>query len=188
MDGFAVRLVKKQLDNRIFGQYKLAQVVICGQKGQKVGILNKPYFRGRSVQRLDAKGRLRIPTKFREVLQNHYSDALIIAQLGDCLVAYPPERWDEIEAKALRLSEVQPEHRSFLRRVISSAEECEFDSQGRVLIPPLLREDARLDQEVVLAGVLTKFEIWDKATWDLQAERDRENDHKIMETIAGTGL
>ncbi len=153
-----------------------------------MGILDKPYFRGRSINRLDSKGRLRIPTKFREVLQNHYSDALILALLGECLVAYPPERWDEIEAKALRLSEVKPEHRAFLRRFISSAEECEFDSQGRILIPPMLREDARLDQEVVLAGVLTNFEIWDKATWDVQAERDREDYPKIMEAIAGAGL
>jgi len=153
-----------------------------------VGILNKPYFRGRSVHRLDVKGRLRIPAKFREVLQNHYTDALIVAQLGDCLVAYPPERWDEIESKALSLSEVQPEHRAFLRRFVSSAEECEFDNQGRILIPPLLREDAGLDQEVVLAGVLTNFEIWDKSVWDVQAERDKQNYQKIMETIAGTGL
>lgn len=153
-----------------------------------MGILNKPYFRGRSVHRLDSKGRLRIPTKFREVLQNHYTDALIVAQLGESLVAYPPERWDEIESKALSLSEVQPEHRSFLRRFVSSAEECEFDNQGRILIPPMLRDEAHMDQEVVLAGVLTKFEIWDKATWDVQAERDKQNHDKIMEAIAGTGL
>ncbi|MFZ2446773.1 MAG: division/cell wall cluster transcriptional repressor MraZ [Syntrophobacteraceae bacterium] len=154
-----------------------------------MGILNKPNFRGRSIHRLDAKGRLRIPTKFREVLQNHYTDALIIAQFGEeYLAAYPPEKWDEIESKAMRLSEVQPEHRSFLRRFVSSAEECEFDNQGRILIPPMLRDEVGLDQEVVLAGVLSNFEIWDKATWDVQAERDKQNHHKIMETIAGAGL
>ncbi len=154
-----------------------------------MGILNKPYFRGRSVHRLDAKGRLRIPTKFREVLQKNYTDALIIAQLGECLVAYPPERWEEeIESKALNLSEVLPEHRSFLRRFISSAEECEFDNQGRILIPPMLREDARLGQEVVLAGLLKKFEIWDRATWGSQADLDRQNSQKILESIAGAGL
>lgn len=104
------------------------------------------------------------------------------------MVAYPPEGWDAVESKALRLSEVQPEHRSFLRRFISSAEECEFDNQGRILIPPMLREEARVGQEVMLAGVLTKIEIWDKATWDIQAERDRQNDPKIMETIASAGF
>ncbi len=153
-----------------------------------MGILESPSFRGRSVARLDAKGRLRIPTKFREILQKHYTDALVIAQYGDCLVAYPPEKWDELEAKALTLSEVHPEHRSFLRRVVSAAEVCEFDNQGRILIPPLLREEARLDQEVILAGVLSSFEIWDKATWAVQAEKDKQNHQKIMETIANSGL
>jgi len=163
-------------------------VGICGQKGQKVGSVSKSRFRGRSVAKLDAKGRLRIPTKFREVLQKQYTDALIVSQYGECLVAYPPEQWDEIEAKALHLSQVHPEHRSFLRRFISGAEECEFDNQGRILIPPLLREDAHLDQELVLVGMLTNFEIWDKNTYDLQVERDRQNEQKVMETIAITGL
>jgi MraZ protein len=152
-----------------------------------VDILNKPFFRGRSVLRLDTKGRLRIPTKFRDVLQNHYTDALVLAQLGGFLVAYPLKKWDEIESKASGLSQVNPEHRAFLR-FISSAELCEFDNQGRILIPPLLREGTGIEQEVVLAGVLTNFEIWDKAAWDKQAEQDMQNYPKIMETIAGTGL
>jgi MraZ protein len=153
-----------------------------------VGSTHKPRFRGRSVARLDAKGRLRIPTKFREVLQEHFTDALVVSQYGECLVAYPPEQWDELEAKALHLSQVHPEHRSFLRRFISGAEDCEFDNQGRVLIPPLLREDAHLNQEVVLVGMLSNFEIWDRSTYDLQVERDRQNEQKVMETIAITGL
>ncbi len=152
-----------------------------------MGNSSKPIFRGRSTARLDAKGRLRIPTKFREILQNHYTDALILAQYGDSLVAYPPEKWDELEAKALKLSEVHPEHRAF-RRFVASAEECGFDNQGRILIPPVLREDARLDQELMISGMLTHFEIWDKATWDVQFEHDRQNLPKIMETIASAGL
>jgi MraZ protein len=91
----------------------------CGKKGRKVGILDSPNFRGRSAARLDAKGRLRIPAKFREVLQKHYTDALFISQYGECLVAYPPEKWDEMEAKALNLSQIHPDHRSFVRHVIS---------------------------------------------------------------------
>jgi len=153
-----------------------------------VGILNSPNFRGRSAARLDAKGRLRIPAKFREVLQNNYTDALIISQYGECLVAYPPEKWDEMEAKTLELSQVRHEHRSFVRLFISGAEICEFDNQGRILIPPLLREDAHLDQEVIIVGMLANFEIWNKATYDLQVIRDKQNEHKIMENIANSGL
>ena len=163
-------------------------MVNCGQKGREVGILDSPNFRGRSAARLDAKGRLRIPAKFRQVLQNHYTDALIISQYGECLVAYPPEKWDEMEAKALHLSQVHPEHRSFVRRFISGAEKCEFDNQGRILIPPLLREDAHLDQELIIVGMLANFEIWNKATYDLQVMRDKQNEQKIMETIAGSGF
>jgi len=154
-----------------------------------VGILNKPSFRGRSVQRLDSKGRLRIPTKFREVLQKHFTDALILAQFGEYIAAYPPKTWEEmIESKAANLSEVLPEHRSFLRSYVASAEECEFDKQGRILIPPVLRDQVGLGQDLMLAGVLTNFEIWDKAAWDKQAERDKRDHQKIMESIAAAGL
>ena len=119
------------------------QVVNYGQKGLKVGILDTPGFRGRSAARLDAKGRLRVPTKFREVLQSHYTDALIVSQYAGCLVAYPPEKWDDIEAKALNLSQFNPEHRSFLR-LISGAEKCEFDNQGDPLrTGPQRTEDTR---------------------------------------------
>jgi len=149
--------------------------------------LNKSFFRGRSLHRLDTKGRLRIPTKFREVLQNHYTDALVLVQLGSSLVAYPPEKWNEIESQASGLSQVNTEHRAFLR-FISGAELCEFDNQGRILIPPMLRKEAGIGEEVMLAGVLTNFEIWDKEAWDKQAGLDKENFPKIMETIAGTGL
>ena len=133
-------------------------------------MLERPYFRGRSVHRLDAKGRLRIPTKFREVLQNHFKDALIITIMDKCLVAYPPEAWEEIEAKVQDFSLIQPDQRAFMRHFISSAEECEFDDQGRILLPSFLRKKAGLEQEVLLAGMLKSFEIWDKKAWEKHIE------------------
>ncbi len=134
------------------------------------------------------KGGSEYPQNSGKSFKNIILTLSFVSQYGECLVAYPPEQWDEIEAKALHLSQVHPEHRSFLRRFISGAEDCEFDNQGRVLIPPLLREDAHLNQEVVLVGMLSNFEIWDKSTYDLQVERDRQNEQKVMETIAITGL
>ena len=160
----------------------------CGNKGLKVGILEKPYFRGRSVHRLDAKGRLRIPNKFREVLQNHFKDALIITVMDKCLVAYPPEAWEEIEAKVQDFSQVQPHQRDFMRHFVSSAEECEFDNQGRILIPPVLREAAGLEQEVLLAGMLKSFEIWSKTAWEQHSEWCRQNFQELVEKITITGL
>lgn len=153
-----------------------------------MGILNSPYFRGQSVHRLDAKGRLRIPAKFREVLQAHYSDALVVTTMDECLVAYPPEIWEKIESKVLEFSQVQPQQRAFMRYFVSSAEECEFDNQGRILIPPLLRERADLDHEVLLAGVLTSFEIWNRANWEKHIGWSKAQYQQIMESIANTGL
>lgn len=163
-------------------------MVKYGSKGQKVGISGKPYFRGQSIHRLDTKGRLRIPTKFRETLQNHYTDALIITMMEECLVAYPPEAWEKIEAKVQELSQVQPQHRSFMRYFVSSAVDCEFDNQGRILIPPMLRDRAGLGQELVLAGMLTSFEIWDKAAWDQHMGWSKDHFQQIAIDIAGVGL
>jgi MraZ protein len=154
-----------------------------------MGNLKKPYFRGRSANRIDDKGRLRVPKKYREVLQKNYSDSLVVTTMNECLVAYPPEKWEDIEEKALDLSQVKPEHRQFMRQFISSAEECEFDKQGRILIPPLLRESAGLKQgEVLLAGMLTNFEIWDMEAWKENMERGTQNYHAIAEEISNMGL
>jgi MraZ protein len=157
--------------------------------GAKVGILGKPYFRGQTASKLDAKGRLRVPTKFRDVLQQHYTDALIISILGDCLVAYPPEVWEEkIESKVEKFSPVDPQQRAFMRFFVSSAEECEFDNQGRILIPPLLRERTGIGQDVVLAGLLDMFEIWDRNAWETQLKWDPDQNQRIMEKMASVGL
>ncbi len=153
-----------------------------------MGILQRPYFRGQSLNRIDAKGRLRIPTKFREVLQNHFKDALVVTMMHRSLVAYPPETWEEIESKVQDFSLIQPYQRAFMQHFISSAEVCEFDDQGRILIPPVLRKKAGLEQEVLLAGVLRGFEIWDKAAWEKQQEWNDEHYQEIVEKVSITGL
>jgi MraZ protein len=150
--------------------------------------MDSPKFRGRTAAKLDAKGRLRIPAKFREVLQKHYTDALIVSKIEECLVAYPPENWSEMEAKADKLSQFDSAHRSFVRHFISGAEICEFDTQGRILVPPMLREEAHLNQDVILVGTLSTIEIWDKDAYDLQVVRDKENAPKTMASIANSGL
>lgn len=154
-----------------------------------MGDSDKPRFRGHTIHRLDAKGRLRIPTKFRDILHNHYTDVLVITQMGECLVAYPSEIWDKIETKALELSQVQQEHRDFMRYFVSTAEECGLDNQGRVLISPLFREKAGLDQDILLVGMLTNFEIWNKSRWDKRMDWTPERHQKVMEvTAAATGI
>ncbi|SHG11429.1 MraZ protein [Desulfacinum infernum DSM 9756] len=130
-----------------------------------MGILKSKRFRGQSIHRLDDKGRLRIPTKFREILQECYTDGLVLAMRKDHLEAYPPEEWEQIEDKLLRKVALNKDVREFVRYFVSSAVECEFDKQGRILIPALHRERAGINQEVVLVGVLDSFEIWDTNRW-----------------------
>ncbi len=153
-----------------------------------MGILAKPQFRGQSIVRLDGKGRLRIPTKYREVLQRHYQDALVITRLDECLVAYPPEIWQQIEAKVMGLSQVDPNQRNFQRFFISSAEDCSFDNQGRILIPPVLKKHAGIEQEVLLAGMLNCFEIWETGRWEKRMEWSRQHFSELAGSVTGLGL
>jgi len=112
----------------------------------------------------------------------------MVTLLDQCLVAYPPENWEEIESKVQDFSAIQPEQRAFMRRFISSAQECEFDDQGRILIPLYLRNKVGLEQEVVLAGMLKNFEIWDKTAWEKHLDWSPEQTRQILEKVAITGL
>ncbi len=145
-------------------------------------------FRGRSVHTLDAKGRIRIPTRFRDILKTRYEDRFVITNLDRCLVAYPLQEWEIIEEKLGSLSLVRQDVKAFQRFFISGATECNFDKQGRILIPQTLREHASLDREVVLAGMLRSFEVWSKELWDSEIKRAHDNFAEITATLAELGI
>jgi MraZ protein len=145
-------------------------------------------FRGRSLHTLDAKGRIRIPTRFRDILKTRYEDRFVITNLDRCLVAYPLQEWEIIEEKLGSLSLVRQDVKAFQRFFISGATECNFDKQGRVLIPQTLREHASLEREVVLAGMLRSFEIWAKDYWDKEIKTAHDNFSQITNTLAELGI
>lgn len=145
-------------------------------------------FRGRSVHTLDAKGRIRIPARFREILTARYEDRCIITNLDRCLIAYPLSEWEIIEQKLGELSLVRPDVKAFQRFFISGATECNFDKQGRILIPQTLREHASFEREVVLAGMLKSFELWSKPLWDEEISRARDDFAEITTTLAELGI
>ncbi|UCG20295.1 MAG: division/cell wall cluster transcriptional repressor MraZ [Deltaproteobacteria bacterium] len=145
-------------------------------------------FRGRSIHTLDAKGRIRIPTRFRDILKTRYEDRFVITNLDRCLVAYPLQEWEIIEEKLGSLSLVRQDVKAFQRFFISGATECNFDKQGRILIPQTLREHASLDREVVLAGMLRSFEVWSKELWDSEIKRAHDNFAEITATLAELGI
>jgi MraZ protein len=145
-------------------------------------------FRGRSLHTLDAKGRIRIPARFREILTARYEDRCIITNLDRCLIAYPLSEWEIIEQKLGELSLVRPDVKAFQRFFISGATECNFDKQGRILIPQTLREHASFEREVVLAGMLKSFELWSKPLWDEEISRARDDFAEITTTLAELGI
>jgi MraZ protein len=138
---------------------------------------------------IDSKGRVSVPTKFREILRAKYDDRLIVTNyLDPCLVAYPFEEWKRIEEKFAAQSSFKKEIRAFKRLLISAATECTIDRQGRILIPPGLREHARLDKEAVLVGQITYFEIWDRLGWDKEMGELQHNPESIGNALAEFGL
>ncbi len=146
-------------------------------------------FRGRFEHSIDPKGRISIPSKFRDVLSDRYDERLIITNNYDGnLVAYPFLEWQIIEEKASKLSTLKKEAADFLRFFISGANECSIDKLGRVLIPPVLREYGKLEKEIILVGTLRQFEIWAKMRWEATIARAQKNVDEAREVLAGLGL
>ncbi len=133
-------------------------------------------FRGRFYHVMDDKGRITIPPRYREILQERRERHLIVTNLDGYLIAFPQSEWEVIEQRLSQLSILEKKFRSFQRFFVSGASECPFDRQGRILLPPSLREYAKLDKDVVLAGAVRCFEIWDRLSWDQEMARIEELD------------
>ncbi len=128
-------------------------------------------FRGVNHLSLDAKGRLTFPSRYRERLQAHCGGELVITVDPDrCLLVYALPEWEVIEKKLVALPSLKPQNRRLQRLLIGYATDCSMDSNGRILLPPPLREFAALDKKVVLVGQGNKFELWDEATWNERRE------------------
>jgi len=145
-------------------------------------------FRGRFEHTIDPKGRISIPSKFRDALLEKYDERLIITNDYDGnLLAYPFTEWQIIEEKASKLPTLKRGSADFLRFFISGAAECSVDKLGRILIPPVLREYAKLEKDIILVGTLKKIEIWAKSRWETVITRAQKND-EAREMLAGLGL
>jgi MraZ protein len=124
-------------------------------------------FRGINFVNLDAKGRIAMPTRYRALLVAETKEQLVVTIDTEekCLLLYLFSSWQEIEKKIESLPSFNQVTRRIQRLLIGHATELEMDSNGRILLPQLLREYARLDREIMLVGQGKKFEIWDKKIW-----------------------
>lgn len=145
-------------------------------------------FRGVAIVNLDAKGRLAIPSRHRDRLQASCESHLVITVDRDrCLLLYPEPEWEVIERQFAALPALDPTARALQRLYVGNAQEVDVDAQGRILVPPYLRDFAALEKRVAFVGQGIKFELWDEAAW--QACTDAAlNDSALGELALTAGL
>jgi MraZ protein len=146
--------------------------------------------RGRFTHTMDAKGRLAIPPVMRMELLAQGNRAPVLTNLVGCAAigVFSAERWDEVERRLEGMSQVQPEIQSVRRMLLSGAQECPFDSQGRLLVPTHLREYAELGRDVLIAGVGPRIEIWDKARFERELSTVKDRGTELARVAAELGL
>lgn len=142
-------------------------------------------FRGATLVNLDSKGRLSVPTRYRDQLIENASGQLVctIDINSPCLLLYPLPEWEIIEQKLSRLSSMNPQERRVQRLLLGHASECQMDSAGRLLIAPVLRQHAGLTKEVMLVGQFNKFELGRNDRYQ-QVKEDIDAEQSDSETLS----
>ncbi|TKB25303.1 division/cell wall cluster transcriptional repressor MraZ [Desulfopila sp. IMCC35006] len=144
-------------------------------------------FRGRTVHVLDAKGRLNLPSRFREVLRQSGSEMLMVGPWKTHLRAYRMAEWEALETKLLTQGG-EPWVAGFIRYTIGGAAECPIDKQGRIRIPPELRQDANLNKEIALTGMMDYIEICDQEASLAAIDTTREKFEEHQADLARMGI
>jgi MraZ protein len=138
-------------------------------------------FLGEFVHTIDVKGRLTVPARFRADLT---AGLVVTRGIDRCLAIYPLEEWKQLAQQVSALPMTDRRARAFRRLVFANASDAALDKQGRVLIPPRLREYASLDSEVVVTGLNTYVEVWNPESWGEERERVEGDDVDVEEWAA----
>ena len=142
-------------------------------------------FMGEYSHTIDTKGRLIIPSKFREELGETF---VVTKGLDGCLFVFSDEEWKAFEIKLKSLPLTNKNARQFARFFVAGATPCELDKQGRILLPATLREFAGLEKDVVLTGMLNRIEIWSKEKWNENNSLDDVAMDEIAEQMTDVGF
>ena len=140
----------------------------------------KGMFMGEYQHSVDAKGRLIVPAKFRELLGENF---VITRGLDQCLFGYTMDEWQKIEEKLKELPVTKKDARAFTRFFFSGATEVELDKQGRVNIPSTLLTYAKLEKECIILGVSNRLEIWAKDAWEEYFAESEDSFNDIAENL-----
>ena len=133
---------------------------------------------------VDTKGRLIVPSKFREQLGDEF---VVTKGMDGCLFVYANDDWSAFEQKLTSLPLINKETRKFARFFLAGAAQVEVDKQGRILLPANLRQFAGLEKDVVLVGVGSRIEIWSRENWEnMDADSDMDDIAATMESLGLT--
>ncbi|MDE2833539.1 MAG: division/cell wall cluster transcriptional repressor MraZ [Bacteroidota bacterium] len=143
-------------------------------------------FKGQATYSVDSKGRAAIPAKMRQVLlPEDQKTFTVVRGFDQCILAYPLSVWRKQEAEISALSIYNPDHRDFIRLMLSQAEEVTMDSQSRVMLPKPLVEFAGVKDRVLIIGALRWLEFWDPATYDAHIAERAADFQTLARTVMG---
>ena len=142
-------------------------------------------FIGQHTHKLDEKSRLSVPKKFREKLGG---TVVVTHGLDQCLFVYTLQEWEQFSYKMSELSMGQADTRAFTRYMLSSAVEVDIDKSGRVLIPDFLRDHAGLTENVIVAGVHNRIELWNEDAWQEYISSVTKRADTLAERLGDIGM
>lgn len=142
-------------------------------------------FFGEYEHTIDPKGRLNLPSKFREKLSETF---YVTKGLDHCLFIYDEEEWHNFEAKLKALPVTDKNARNFVRLFFAGAQETVSDKQGRFVIPQNLRDYAQLEKDVIVIGVSTRIEVWSKEAWLQYSQNDDVSYDDLAEHMSNLGI
>lgn len=141
-------------------------------------------FVGQYSHNIDVKGRLAVPSKFR----NEIKKAVVTKGLDNCLFLYPKKEWEKLAGKLAALPIGRANTRAFARLMLAGAMDVDLDGQGRIILPDYLRKYAGLRKNAIIAGLYNRLEIWDEAKWDQYKSATEKNSVDIAEALNDLGV
>ena len=141
-------------------------------------------FRGQFLHKISDSGSVSIPSKFRDNLDVKYkTNVVIVSAFENSLICYPLPEWEKLESKISELPQFKKDTVEFERYLIGSANECDIDSEGRIMIPNIFRKSLKITKTVVFVGMLARFEIWSEKSWSKVSKTGFKKFQKSREVI-----
>jgi len=139
------------------------------------GMYKVIMFRGQFIHKISGTGRISVPSKFRDNLKRKYkTNHLILSTFENSIICYPLPEWNKLEDKIAKLPQFKKETVEFERYLIGNAHESEIDSEGRIMVPGILRKKFNINNSAIFVGMLSRFELWSEKDW----KKDSANSFK----------